>query len=354
MSKLAAGNGARLSMGEEKLLHHIYERSKDLSTAFEGIEVGPGDDCAVVRVGDGGGGGRGGRGGAGILLKVDQLVEGIHFLAGTKLARIARKAVGRAVSDIAAMGGTPLYGLAACTLPAGFPSKRADELFDQVAFWARRFGAPLVGGDIAQFTGSSGKEEGKLMLSISVVGRVHGVRGAVLRSTAKVGDGVYVTGALGGSFGNGNGRHLDVEPRVKEATWLADVLGGSLHSMMDVSDGLGIDAARLGRASSVRLILEEAEIPVHPVVPSGKSHEERVKHALGDGEDFELLFTVDGRVEVPRECTLTGTRLTRIGQVESVEHNGSMNANAGAFVRWKDGKTSTVENLGWEHGHELA
>jgi len=347
-------------MCEENLLRHIYERSEDLSLAFGGIVVGPGDDCAVVRVG---GEGRGRNGGSGardeLLLKVDQLVEGVHFLPGTELGRIARKAIGRAVSDIAAMGGTPLYGLAACTLPAGFTNQRANELFDHVAVWARRFGAPLVGGDIAQFTGARGMGDGTLMLSMSVVGRVHGKRGAVLRSTAKVGDGVYVTGALGGSFGgsigeaeSGMGRHLDIEPRVKEGTWLADVLDGSLHAMMDVSDGLGIDAARLGRASSVRLVLEEKQIPVHPDVVSDASQMERLKHALGDGEDFELLFTVDGSVEVPRECELTGTRITRVGRVEEVDENAGINGSAGGFVRWLDGRISSVDNLGWEHGRE--
>lgn len=346
-------------MGEEKLLRHIYERSVDLSRAYEGIVVGPGDDCAVVKVGNEENAGRGS--GGELLLKVDQLVEGIHFLPGTELGRVSRKAMGRAVSDIAAMAGTPLYGLAACTLPVGFPSEQADELFDQVAMWARRFNAPLVGGDIAQFTGVKGAGsagKGGLLLSITVVGRVHEKRGAVLRSTAKVGDDVYVTGALGGSFGSGMGRHLDVEPRVKEGAWLAGVLGGSLHAMMDVSDGLGIDAARMGRASGVKLMLEEERIPVHDDVAVGGEPVERVKHALGDGEDFELLFAVEGGVDVPRTCELTGTKITRVGRVERVDGNGGergeggQKERAGAFVCWIDGSRTNVEKFGWEHGRE--
>jgi thiamine-monophosphate kinase len=301
-------------MQEKELLRHIGKRSADLGATFSCVEVGPGDDCAVVGVP------------ARVLLKVDQVVEGRHFVRGTAMDSVARKAIARAVSDVAAMAGTPIAAMASVVLPQGFQG--ADELFDRMSHWARHFGCPLVGGDIV-----IDARDG-LVLSVSVVGTLHATRGAVLRSGARAGDGVYVTGRLGGSFeqATGLGRHLTFEPRVREATILATTIGERLHAMMDLSDGLGLDSGRLAEASGVRLEMNADAIPLACGVRDWIQ-------ACGDGEDYELLFTAATGAS-PERCPLDGTLVTRIGRV--VSGSGSVVKDGAALI--------DVTNLGYEHG----
>lgn len=310
-------------MRESELLSHIYRRSADL--AGQGaIVVGPGDDCAVLSGGLGAGSSDAG---PALLVTVDQLVEGKHFAPGTAIDLIARKAVARSVSDIAAMGGTPRAGFAAGCLPMGFT--RGDELFDRMAHWARHFGCPLAGGDIAAF--GQGGGGGALVLSTTVLGLAHERRGAVLRSGARAGDGVYVTGRLGGSFASG--RHLTFEPRVAEGRWLCDVLGERLGAMIDLSDGLGRDAARVAEMSGVRIEIDEARLPIHDGAGGWRA-------AVGDGEDYELMFTARDGVTLPSACALTGTAITRIGRVAG---------SAGCGLRLAAGGVIEIGELGWDH-----
>ena len=296
-------------MREQELLAQIYGRSEGLTRDFPQVEVGPGDDCAVVR--------SGGR----VLLKVDQVVEGRHFVPGTPVDLIARKALARPVSDLAAMAGRPTAALCAAVLPRGYAE--ADALFDACARWARHFGCPLVGGDISVAEGRG------VTLAVTVMGEPHATRGPVRRNGAKRGDLVYVTGELGGSFeaGSGLGKHLTFEPRLREAAGLADLLGAGLHAMMDVSDGLGIDAGRMAKASGVRIDLEARGFPAKDW-----------RAALKDGEDHELLFAADPSARVPEE--IAGTRVTRIGVVVGGE---------GCWVLGPEGQVVEVSAVGWEH-----
>jgi len=306
-------------MRESELLRHIYARSAGRSGPGSGpIIVGPGDDCAVIQAT--------GR----LLITVDQLVEGRHYLppadggrGGTLLDLVARKAVARSVSDIAAMGGRPMAALAAACLRQGFVG--ADGLFDAMHRWAEHWGCPLIGGDIAT-------HDGPTVLSVTVIGTAHESRGPVLRSGAKVGDAVYVTGRLGGSLGSG--RHLGFEPRIAEGLWLAATLGDRLHAMMDLSDGLGRDAGRMAESSGVRIELESSLLPRHPDVPTWE-------RALADGEDYELLFTADPAWEATPTAGATGVQITRIGSVVS---------GSGCVVRSESGSWVEAGELGWEHG----
>jgi len=289
---------------ESDLLQHIYRRSEDLPEGA--IVLGPGDDCAVLEGGQ--------------LVTVDQLVEGRHYETGASLDLIARKAVGRAVSDIAAMGGTPACGFASAALRSGFDS--ADELFDLMSRWAREFGCPLAGGDISSV-------DGPTVLGLTIVGRAHVSRGPVLRSGAHAGDGVYVTGRIGGAVRSG--RHLEVTPRVAEGAWLCETLGERLHSMIDLSDGLGRDASRVGVASGVLLELDSSLIPLHEDAGD-------VRAAIAEGEDYELLFTASGSVE--HACSQTGTPVTRIGSVVEGEPGSALRL---------DGETIRTDDAGWDH-----
>ncbi|MEZ6164121.1 MAG: thiamine-phosphate kinase [Phycisphaerales bacterium] len=188
-------------MDESRLHDHIYARSGSLSLTNGELLVGPGDDCAVLRTPSG----------DLQLLTVDQLVEGRHFEPGTDLDLIARKAIARSVSDIAAMGGQPAWALATGVLPQGYA--HADALFDAMHRWGNHWHCPLVGGDIA----SHASPDHPLTLTVTVGGTMPLGSMPVLRSGAKPGDLLYVTGQIGGSFESG--WHLRFEPRVEVGQW---------------------------------------------------------------------------------------------------------------------------------------
>lgn len=301
-------------MQESELHSHIFREARDLSRLFPRVERGPGDDCAVLRVGS-----------ELLLATVDHLIEHRHFQTGTPIDAVARKAIARSVSDIAAMAGAPIGTLVAAALPHGYPQRDAEALYDRLAYWGRHFACPLVGGDAATF--GQGDAAGPLSLAVTVLGVAHGVRGPVLRSGAVAGDGVYVTGRLGGSLASG--RHVSFEPRTREATWLADTLGARLHAMMDLSDGLGRDAGRMAAASAARIELREAALPINDGCGAFG--------ALSDGEDYELLFTA--AAPVPEQCP-GGVSIARVGEVV---------AGAGCVVFPVRGEAFDVSSLGWEH-----
>lgn len=308
-------HGYPLRVRESELLQHIESSTRDMRARWPQVVVGPGDDVAVVRA-DGA-----------WLVTVDQVVEHRHFASGTSIDLIARKAVARSVSDIAAMGGSVRggWGLATGVLPPRFA--HAKELTEALHRWAERWGFPIVGGDIA--TGATGCP---LMVTVTICGVPHVSRGPVLRSGAKEGDQVWVTGALGGSLESG--RHLTFEPRLAEAAWLCDQLGDRLHAMIDLSDGLGRDAARIAAMSGVRIEIDGASVPRHEGVAS-------IARAMGDGEDYELCFVTAPGVELPARVPVGAgsTPLTRIGRV---------GRGAGCAVNI-NGAARDAAEMGWDH-----
>ena len=185
------------------------------SNAF--LVTGPGDDCAVTRS----------SGNRQLLLKTDCVVEGMHFLPGTDPELIGRKALARAVSDIAAMGGTPLHALVTLFVHADRPVSQVEGIYRGMGRLARQFGISIAGGE------SSGLPEDGLIISVALTGEVAEGK-AVLRSTARAGDLLAVTGVLGGSFPTGH--HLSFIPRVREGGVLA--ASGLATAMMDPSSAL--------------------------------------------------------------------------------------------------------------------
>ena len=229
------------------------------------VRVGAGDDCAVI------GSPRAARWS---LLKADAVVEGVHFLRGDDPRRVGRKALCRAISDIAAMGGVPEHALVTIAVSRDDDVARVKALYAGLRRAARKFGVSIVGGETS-------RSPGPLFVNVTLTGSVERAR-CVLRSGARPGDVLFVTGRLGGSRA---GRHLDFTPRLAEARWL--VTHFHPHAMMDLSDGLAADLPRLAGASKCGFALDETAIPC---APGCTIHE-----ALSDGEDFELLFALPPR-----------------------------------------------------------
>lgn len=224
------------------------------------VHVGVGDDCAVLR----------GEGKDNFLLfKTDIVIEGVHFLRSAKPELIGRKALARALSDLAAMGAKPLAAVITLGVPAHESPRRLRAIYRGMEKLAARHGVNLVGGETARAA--------QLFLNVALLGECRGYR-PVLRSGARVGDLLFVTGRLGGTQ---FGRHLSFEPRLAEGAWLAKHRLAT--ALMDLSDGLGADLPRLARASKLGYELDDAAIP--------RARGATLAAAFNDGEDYELLFT---------------------------------------------------------------
>ena len=246
------------TLGEDGLLHLLTGRwKKDPRRVLAGV----GDDCAVLR--------SGGEDDY-LLFKTDAVVEGVHFRPHEKPELIGRKALARALSDLAAMGATPLAAVITLGVAKHDTVQRLKGIYAGLGKIAKKYGVNLVGGETTR-----AKE---LFLSVALLGECRGYA-PVLRSGAEVGDLIAVTGRLGGTQ---SGKHLLFEPRLAEGQWLARKKFAT--AMMDLSDGLGADLPRLARASGVSFQIEAGSIP--------RAKNASLSAALGDGEDYELLFTV--------------------------------------------------------------
>lgn len=310
-------------MRESELLEHIYARSVGIrASGGWSVVVGPGDDAAVVRSPKG----------DTLLVTVDQVVEGRHYEPGTAIDLIARKAVARSVSDIAAMGGRPSWATATALLPKGYA--HADELFDRMAHWAGHWGCPLIGGDVA----SHGSAGDPLTLTVTVAGVMPDGCEPVLRSGVQPGDWIGVTGSIGGSYESG--RHLTFEPPVERASGLLERHGGGLHAMIDISDGLGIDAHRLAVASGVVIEIEVARVPLNAGVGDDW------RQACAGGEDHELLVALRGRPGwKDRTVMRTDDWVEFIGEARSPREG----EHPGAWLIDAYGKAHAASEFGWDH-----
>jgi thiamine-monophosphate kinase len=234
--------------------------------------VGAGDDCAVLDLGipD-----------RLVLFKTDAVVEGVHFTHETPPEKIGHKALGRCLSDIAAMSGTPHSAVVTLALPEEFDPNFVEAIYSGMSDLAKRFAVSIVGGET-----TSGPE--RMLISVALIGTVTRGR-AILRSGAKSGDAIFVSGELGGSL---EGHHLSFLPRLREASWLADRF--DIHAMLDLSDGLAGDLRHLIKASGVGAELLAAAIPISRAAKSraAAGGKPALLAALSDGEDYELLFTV--------------------------------------------------------------
>jgi len=302
----------------------LIESFRDAIGSAPQVLTGIGDDTAVVRrpVGD-------------VLLAADMLLEGVHFDLETATPfQVGRKVLAVNLSDVAAMAGQPKYALISLALPRQL-SKMHDErfasqLFEGLHSLAKEFDTVIVGGDTNAW-------DGPVVINVAIVGEVSAGE-AITRSGAKPGDWVFVTGSLGGSI---TGHHLDFTPRVNEALALRDAC--QLTSMIDVSDGLIADLYHILEESGVGAILNADSIPISDATSSATDDRTPLEHALGDGEDFELLFTV------PPE---DGQRLASSNPlVISLSHIGEIVDGDSCRLREESGTETetTLPRLGWSH-----
>jgi thiamine-monophosphate kinase len=259
----------------------LIARLTDSLPSNKTVVVGAGDDCAVLDCG---------QPGRYLLFKTDAVVEGVHFTVEAKPEQIGHKALARCLSDIAAMAGRPLAALVTIALPKHFDPDFIQGLYAGMNTLAQRYGVAIVGGET-----TSNPE--RLLVSIAMMGEAPQDK-CILRSGAKAGDAIFVTGELGGSLA---GKHLDFEPRLTEAQWLAAYF--PIHAMIDVSDGLAGDLRHILRRSELGAELLARAIPISRAARLQSKAESSAKppllSALGDGEDFELLFTLAGSQAVP-------------------------------------------------------
>lgn len=274
-------------VGEDVLVAKILSA---LRVRGEDVEVAAGDDCAVVRAS--------GR----ILLKTDCLIEGVHFLDSHPPDKVGWKAMARVLSDMAAMGARPRHALVTAAFPESYRVRDVLRMYRGLERAAGRFGVTIVGGETA-------KSPGPVFISVALTGSP-GPRGYVKRSGGRAGDALLVTGVLGKSL---RSHHLNFMPRVVEGMWLADNFKPS--AMMDLSDGLGADLPRLTRACGLGFEVDPALLP--------RRRGADVRAAIGDGEDYELLFAITPRklpaLEINWRKRFPKVRLTRIGTLRKGE-----------------------------------
>jgi len=188
------------------------------------------------------------------------------------------------------MGGRPISALITLALPGDFDPARVEKMYEGLNHLAAEHGVAIVGGETTT-------NPDRVLLSVTLLGTVAKGR-ALLRSGAQAGDALFVTGHLGGSI---HGRHLDFEPRLIEARWLAEKF--AIHAMIDLSDGLASDLRHVLEASKVGAELLARSLPISraaKLAARGKSSAKPpLLAALTDGEDFELLFTVASKDAVP-------------------------------------------------------
>ncbi len=318
---------------------------KVLSGDAPGVVVPVGDDAAVVEPGRHQG-----------VLTADLLVEGVHFdLGATSAHDLGHKAITVNVSDVAAMGGSPRFAVAGLVVPASVEASWVMELYGGMREGTDDYGMALVGGDT-----SSGEQA---VIAVTVYGEVPKGK-AVTRTGAKPGDALVVTGSLGGSaaglrvarakaeeqrelLSTEAGRallsvHERPVARVGEGQALARA---GATAMMDLSDGLSLDLARLCEESEVGARIRVTDVPIHPALEelSARLGIQGVELALHGGEDYELLATLPPKDLDGAAAAITeryGTGLTAIGEITD---------GTGVVAVEADGSERMLEPRGWDH-----
>lgn len=283
------------------------------------VKLGIGDDAAILRS----------QHDRDWLVATDMLMEGTDFTFPPATAvQVGRKALAVNLSDIAAMGGRPTAAFVSVALPIGRGVDFARELHAGVLDLADQYDVVVAGGDTNSW-------RGPLVINIAVIGEPFGAT-SITRAGARPGDWIFVTGSLGGSI---LGHHLMFEPRVRESKLLTGLV--HIHAMVDVSDGLAADLHHILKQSHVGAIVDAAAVPVSDVARKLQDGRTPLHHALADGEDFELIFTVaadDGR-----------RLLDSWNDATPIAHIGEITAQQECWLRTDANELQSLPPLGWTH-----
>lgn len=258
------------------------------------------------------------------LFTTDALVEGVHFNQKASPSQIGRKALAVNLSDVAAMGGEPEMVVVTIGVNPRTPYSFYQKVYVGMENLAKKFKVPIVGGDTVRAP--------QFFINVALTGVVEKKR-CVLRSGAKVGDAICVTGRLGGSL---KGKHTRFVPRLKEAQHLTKQF--NLHSMIDLSDGLAGDIKHILTQSKVGAQIEIDKLPISSAV-TARSKKKKIEHALSDGEDFELLFTLPQKevaaVQKAFKRKKGFPKVTQIGRITSKKEGLCYLNGAGQKERFK-------------------
>ncbi len=317
-------------------MERIESIAASMQTHGDAVRLGIGDDAALFKA----------TSGFDQILTCDWFLEGSHFLRDTHLAdAVGWKCLARAVSDIAAMGGTPRCFLLSLALPSSHAGLWLDEFLRGLRRAAMRFGCVLVGGDTTR--------RKDILINVTVVGEVRTGR-AVLRAGARPGDVLFASGRLGGAeLGLRQireskrradrldpllRRHLYPEPRLALGRWLAEKRLAS--AMMDLSDGLSTDLPRLCAASGVGARLEATKLPVVQIPKNGRLRNcDPLQLALHGGDDYELLFAVPQRKLKHIPHSLHGIPITALGEITK---------DRNLLIIDSAGRELPIPNRGWD------
>jgi thiamine-monophosphate kinase len=304
-------------LSEKSLIARIRRQAR----VGRNVAAGIGDDCAVLKV----------PAEHEMLVTTDFSLEGVHFRRDWHPPEsVGHRCLARGLSDIAAMGGNPIAAFLSLALPKGISQKWVDGFLTGLNALARKFGVTLAGGDTAQSLGG-------VMADIIVVGSVP--RGkAILRSGARVGDRIYVTGSLGSSahaFGLLSAgkklspkrypQHFYPRPRLT----MGQILRKTASSMIDLSDALSTDLGHICEESHVGAEIDALAIPRKTGV--------NLEQALHGGEDYELLFTASSKKKIPTQ--IAGVTVTEIGRIVRGRN----------ITLLERGKRRPLKPGGWEH-----
>jgi len=293
-----------------------FAHQSELPTAD--FPIGIGDDMAEIRLGDD----------TSVFVTTDMLLDGVHFdLKKATLKQVGYKAMAVSLSDCAAMATVPVAAGVSVALPKGVGEEELKQLHSGITSAGEKFNCKLVGGDITSW----GSKE-PFAISVAMFSK-QAANKPIRRSGAKDGDVICVTGSLGGA---GGGKHLEFEPRVKEAIKIAQT--AIVNSMIDISDGLSSDLNRICQQSKVGAIINAEQIPISDEAKKG---ENPLGAALNDGEDFELLFTLSEKVAQRLLRQWGGP--TPITQIGTITDTGKMQ------IKMPDGQISDLEASGYNH-----